>query len=61
MGFDPEILEQKAKEGVEVRILYDGMNSFSKPAPRLSEGAGGKGNPLPDLQSDPPGDLYKPE
>ena len=24
-----KILEQKAKEGVEVRILYDGMNSFS--------------------------------
>ena len=24
-----KILEQKAGEGVEVRILYDGMNSFS--------------------------------
>ena len=24
-----EILEQKAKEGVEVRLMYDGMNSFS--------------------------------
>lgn len=24
-----EILEQKAKEGVDVRVLYDGMNSFS--------------------------------
>ncbi len=24
-----KILEQKVKEGVEVRILYDGMNSFS--------------------------------
>lgn len=24
-----EILEQKAKEGVEVRVMYDGMNSFS--------------------------------
>ena len=49
VGLHREDPEQKVKEGVEVRILYDGMNSFSNLPHDYPEGAGGKGDPLPDL------------
>ena len=44
-----EILRQKAAEGVEVRIMYDGMCCLILPSLPLSPETGKNGNPLSDV------------
>ena len=42
-----KVLEEKVKEGVEVRVMYDGMPHASSVP--LSQGAGEEGNPLQNV------------